>query len=108
MVIVRPLHLESMPPQEQLNIGGVFHLLPFVFFGQHPTADVHLEEFRSVFHPGTRLTLREYRTQAERAYILSTLEEVGWNISKAATLLGVERTNLHKKMRGYGIRREDA
>jgi len=26
-----------------------------------------------------------------------------WNISKASALLGVERTNLHKKIRGYGI-----
>ncbi len=54
---------------------------------------------------GARLTLREHRERAERQYILSTLEDCGWNISKAAGLLGVERTNLHKKMRGYGIRR---
>lgn len=55
---------------------------------------------------GERMTLREYREHAERAYILSTLEETGWNISRAAVKLGVERTNLHKKMRGYGIRRD--
>jgi transcriptional regulator of acetoin/glycerol metabolism len=28
-----------------------------------------------------------------------------WNISKAAIALGVERTNLHKKIRAYGIKR---
>jgi len=56
---------------------------------------------------GERLTLREYRSRAEKDYILQTLEEVGWNISRAATILGVERTNLHKKMRSYGIRREE-
>ncbi|MCB9603620.1 MAG: sigma-54-dependent Fis family transcriptional regulator [Sandaracinus sp.] len=55
---------------------------------------------------GERMTLREYREHAERAYILATLEETGWNISRAAVKLGVERTNLHKKMRGYGIRRD--
>jgi DNA-binding NtrC family response regulator len=54
---------------------------------------------------GERLTLREHRSQAEKEYILQTLEEVGWNISRAAAILGVERTNLHKKMRSYGIRR---
>ena len=57
---------------------------------------------------GERLSLRDYRNHAEKEYILATLEEVGWNISKAATMLGVERTNLHKKMRTYGIRRADA
>ena len=56
---------------------------------------------------GERLTLREYRTRAEKDYILQTLGEVGWNISRAATILGVERTNLHKKIRSYGIRREE-
>ena len=57
---------------------------------------------------GERLTLRDYRSRAEKDYILRTLDEVGWNISRAATILGVERTNLHKKMRSYGIRREEA
>jgi DNA-binding NtrC family response regulator len=56
---------------------------------------------------GERLTLREYRGRAEKDYILQTLEEVSWNISRAATILGVERTNLHKKMRSYGIRRDE-
>ena len=48
------------------------------------------------------------RGRAEKDYILSTLDEVGWNISRAATILGVERTNLHKKMRSYGIRRGES
>lgn len=57
--------------------------------------------------PGERPTLREYRSHVEKEYILQTLDEVGWNISRAANILGVERTNLHKKMRSYGIRREE-
>jgi DNA-binding NtrC family response regulator len=54
---------------------------------------------------GERLTLREYREAAERNYIVDTLKELEWNISKAAVTLGVERTNLHKKIRAYGIKR---
>ncbi len=57
---------------------------------------------------GRRLTLREYRDRAERHYIKSTLDACDWNISKAAALLGVERTNLHKKMRALGLRRDGA
>ena len=62
---------------------------------------------KTVDEEGNRLTLRDFRNQSERDYILATLDEVGWNISKSAALLGVERTNLHKKMRAYAIRRED-
>jgi two-component system, NtrC family, nitrogen regulation response regulator NtrX len=54
---------------------------------------------------GQYLTLREYREQTERKYIVDTLKLTGWNISRTAVILGVERTNLHKKIRGYQIKR---
>jgi two-component system nitrogen regulation response regulator NtrX len=57
---------------------------------------------------GARPTLREYRDSAEKNYILEVLRELEWNISRAAVTLGVERTNLHKKIRAYGIKRGDA
>ncbi|HVJ93834.1 MAG TPA: helix-turn-helix domain-containing protein, partial [Labilithrix sp.] len=55
--------------------------------------------------PGQYLTLREFREQTERKYIVDTLKLTGWNISRTAVVLGVERTNLHKKIRGYQIKR---
>ncbi len=57
---------------------------------------------------GERLTLREYREQSERRYIVDTLRALEWNISRTAIVLGVERTNLHKKIRAYGIKRGEA
>jgi two-component system, NtrC family, nitrogen regulation response regulator NtrX len=51
-------------------------------------------------------TLRAFRDRKEREYIRETLDRCDWNISRAATTLGVERTNLHKKMRSLGLRRE--
>ncbi|HEY4157085.1 MAG TPA: sigma-54 dependent transcriptional regulator [Polyangiaceae bacterium] len=70
-------------------------------------ADVSAQSATSS-EPGTssdRLTLRAYRESAERAYIVDTLKALDWNISKAAIVLGVERTNLHKKIRAYGVKR---
>jgi transcriptional regulator with GAF, ATPase, and Fis domain len=56
--------------------------------------------------PGGRpATLREFREKSERQYIVDTLKMTGWNISRTAILLGVERTNLHKKIRAYQIKR---
>ncbi len=57
---------------------------------------------------GPRLTLREFRDRAERRYIIEILGSLDWNISRAAVILGVERTNLHKKIRAYGIKRGEA
>lgn len=51
------------------------------------------------------LSLKAYRELAEKSYIVKALERHDWNISQTATSLGVERTNLHKKMRSYGIKR---
>src|SRR5262249_13209785 len=55
--------------------------------------------------PGGYLTLRDFRDKAERQYIVDTLKLTGWNISRTAVVLGVERTNLHKKIRAYQIKR---
>jgi two-component system, NtrC family, nitrogen regulation response regulator NtrX len=53
------------------------------------------------------LPLREFRDHMEREYIRIKLDENGWNISRTANLLGIERTNLHKKMRSLGLTREE-
>ncbi len=43
--------------------------------------------------------------QVEIAHIRRTLEEEEWNISRAAKVLEVDRTTLHKKIRKYGLSR---
>ena len=57
--------------------------------------------------PGSHPTLREHREQSERKYIVDMLKLTGWNISRTAVILGVERTNLHKKMRTLGLHRDE-
>jgi DNA-binding NtrC family response regulator len=52
------------------------------------------------------LSLRELRALVERHYVRLKLDENHWNISRTAQVLGLERTNLHKKMRALGITRE--
>ncbi|MCP4449451.1 MAG: sigma-54-dependent Fis family transcriptional regulator [Myxococcales bacterium] len=50
-------------------------------------------------------SLREFRELIETQFIVHRLEEFEWNISQAALSLGIERTNLHKKLRALGIQR---
>jgi two-component system nitrogen regulation response regulator NtrX len=83
----------------------------------------NIVERMAILNPGERLTfesvpfeirlpagaarssLREARDTAEREQILRALEEAGGNVSAAARALGLERTNLHKRIRALGLSR---
>ncbi len=47
--------------------------------------------------------LKEAKDAFERDFLAKKLSENHWNISKTAELLGVERSNLHRKIKSYGI-----
>jgi two-component system nitrogen regulation response regulator NtrX len=48
-------------------------------------------------------SLHEVREAAERDYILKKLEEAKGNVTRAADLLGLERSHLYRKMKALGI-----
>jgi two-component system nitrogen regulation response regulator NtrX len=48
-------------------------------------------------------SLQDVREAAEREYIQKKLEEARGNVSRTAELLGLERSNLYRKMRSLGI-----
>jgi two-component system nitrogen regulation response regulator NtrX len=51
--------------------------------------------------------LRGELEMREAEAIRRELESARWNVTQAAARLGLDRTNLHRKMRKYGIRRYD-
>jgi len=72
-------------------------LPPFLHLSISPAFDLRRYQDR---------TLRQFKEEMERAFIKMRLKEHGWNISRAANTLGIERTNLHKKLKAYGIQRK--
>ena len=52
-------------------------------------------------------SLQEVKEAAEREYILRKLEETGGNVTRASELLGLERSNLYRKMKALGIAPKD-
>jgi len=48
-------------------------------------------------------SLQDVREAAEREYIQKKLEEAHGNVTRAAEILGLERSNLYRKMRALGI-----
>lgn len=52
---------------------------------------------------GGETSLKEARLQFERKFLLDKLEENEWNVSKTAEKIGIERSNLHRKLKSYNI-----
>ena len=57
----------------------------------------------AVTRPAVAEPLHEARDRFERDYIRRALAVQHGNISRTADLLGIERSNLYRKMRGFGI-----
>jgi DNA-binding NtrC family response regulator len=52
-------------------------------------------------------TFQEFKDRAESAFILRQLEQHGWNISRTADALDIQRSHLYNKMKKYGLVRGD-
>jgi two-component system nitrogen regulation response regulator NtrX len=76
---------------------------------------IRIEDLPDFFHTAAKpsfdlsryadRSLRDFKEEMEKDFILMRLDQNEWNISRAATSLGIERTNLHKKLKAYGITR---
>ncbi|MBN2724782.1 MAG: sigma-54-dependent Fis family transcriptional regulator [Deltaproteobacteria bacterium] len=51
----------------------------------------------------SHLSLKQFKSEMEKAFITMKLKECDWNITRAAEVMGLERTNLHKKVRSYNL-----
>jgi two-component system nitrogen regulation response regulator NtrX len=60
-------------------------------------------EIRMERDTGPKSTVQQARESAEKEHLLRALEESNWNVSGAARVLGMERTNLHKRIRALGL-----
>ena len=52
-------------------------------------------------------TFQEFKDRAEAAFIRKQLEASGWNISRTAEVLDIQRSHLYNKMKKYGLERRD-
>ena len=52
----------------------------------------------------TCTTFEEFKEQSERMFLIQRLEENAWNVKHTAEVLGMQRSNLYKKIEKYGLR----
>ncbi|MGA2132271.1 MAG: sigma-54 dependent transcriptional regulator [Bryobacteraceae bacterium] len=102
---VYPL-LESYPwPGNARELRNAIERMAILTTGDRLTRDSVPVEIRVQRDAGPRSSVQEARESAERDHILRALEEANWNVSGAARALGMERTNLHKRIRALGLSR---
>ena len=79
-----------------------------------PAKEVRAEDIPAPFNkeagvePALSSTLKagsfkEAKENFEKAFIVSKLQEFKWNVSQTADAIGMERSNLHKKIKAYGL-----
>lgn len=92
-------------PGNARELRNVVERMAILTQGERLTRDSIPVEIRVQRETGPKSTIQEARESAEREHILRALEESSWNVSGAARALGMERTNLHKRIRALGLSR---
>ncbi|HLK49336.1 MAG TPA: sigma-54 dependent transcriptional regulator [Bryobacteraceae bacterium] len=93
-------------PGNARELRNVIERMAILTPGERLTREAIPVEIRVQREAGPKSTIQEARESAEREHILRALEESKWNVSGAARQLGMERTNLHKRIRALGLSRE--
>ncbi len=98
--------LEKYPwPGNARELKNAIERMAILGRSEHLTAEAIPVEIRVARDSTQRSSIQEARNAAERDQILRALEEADWNVSAAARTLGMERTNLHKRIRALGLSR---
>jgi two-component system nitrogen regulation response regulator NtrX len=95
-------------PGNARELRNVIERMAILSPGDRLTRDSIPVEIRVQRESGPKSSVQEARESAEREHILRALEEAKWNVSGAARALGMERTNLHKRIRALGLSRENS
>ncbi len=65
------------------------------------TSSSHVDDLLNISN-----SFQEFKEKAERAFIVKQLNANGWNISKTAEILGIQRSHLYNKLKKYDIEKE--
>ena len=102
--VFQPLETYAWPGNAR-ELRNVIERMAILTSSDRITRDSIPVEIRVQRESGQKSTIQEARESAERDHILRALEESNWNVSGAARALGMERTNLHKRIRALGVSR---
>lgn len=84
-------------------VERIYILTPGDFVDVHDLKFAGLPGPPNEFSADDITNFREARAKFEREYLLKKIAENKGNISKTAEVIGLERSYLHRKIKGYGI-----
>jgi two-component system nitrogen regulation response regulator NtrX len=82
-----------MVPDNEITEKDIIHLSPSIKSKDN--------EFLNVSN-----SFQEFKEKSEKAFIEKQLDVNGWNISKTAEVLGIQRSHLYGKMKKYEIEKK--
>jgi len=86
--------LVIMTPDQTINLSDLPHAINKETAGKK-AGGAHLEELPDSY--------REAKELFEKQFLLQKLQKNSWNVSRTAEEIGLERSNLHRKIKSYGI-----
>jgi two-component system nitrogen regulation response regulator NtrX len=89
-------HLAILAPAETITAADI----AFVTRGAAPAAAT-TDPYRAA------RTFDEFKDVAEKEFLERRLLENAWNVKKTAEMLGMQRSNLYKKIEKYGLRKPE-
>lgn len=92
--------LECQWPGNLRQMKNIIRRATLLAQGKFITLD-ELSELQAQAAPPTGMPLRN--EEAEKQHIIETLKQTGYNKSRAAQLLGIDRKTLYNKLKLYGI-----
>ena len=92
-------------PGNARELRNVVERMAILTPGDRITLDSVPVELRLSRDAAPRSSVQDARDAAEREHLLRALESADWIVSSAARTLGMERTNLHKRIRSLGLSR---
>ncbi len=94
LMILTPLEAEG----SKISAADLFQFLEGVSISETESVSEDTGPNKSI-----AVNLKDARQEFEKDFILKTLKENDFNVSKTAQVLGVERSHLHRKIKSFGI-----
>ena len=94
-------------PEDEQNPITTDELKAHLNEGEPVSAESFSEAPKSAVALSSGMSLKDAKADFEREYIVQALKDHGWNITKTAQTLGIERSYLHRRMNSFGIEVEE-